>query len=167
MRPATMFTTRSAADATSRSWVTITIVMPCSARRFWKSSRVCSTEAGSRLPVGSSASRISGAFAKARGERDPLTLSSRELRGFPVGLVGEVDLGQEFFGADAALAARAVSAEHRDLDVSARVEVREQVVQLEHESDDLSSIPVEIRHFPKVLTVDRRRRRRLVGRGRQ
>ena len=66
MRPATMFTTRPAADATSRSCVTITIVMPCSARRCRNRSRVCSTEAGSRLPVGSSASRISGSFAKAR-----------------------------------------------------------------------------------------------------
>ena len=47
--------------------------------------------AGSRFPVGSSASRISGRLTKARRDRDPLLLAAGELGREPARLLGEAD----------------------------------------------------------------------------
>ena len=66
VRPSRMDSVTSARCASSRSWVTRTTV--ARRRRFTSISRstTCAPVLLSRLPVGSSASRIGGAFASAR-----------------------------------------------------------------------------------------------------
>ena len=110
MRPATMFTdTVGGLSATSRSCVTITdVVMPClsadGAEQFEGLLDGGGIEASGRYSCRQAGSRARSAKARATRPADALL---RRARGFhPVGLVGEVDLGQEFFGARAALAAR-------------------------------------------------------------
>ena len=60
-----MWTVRRACDAISRSCVTITMVLPA-ATSSSKSRITASAVAESRLPVGSSATRIGGSLARAR-----------------------------------------------------------------------------------------------------
>src|SRR5438552_1759936 len=54
--PSRISTTRSAAAATWRAWVTITTVLPRSSRRRWSASSTIRSFAASSSPVGSSAS---------------------------------------------------------------------------------------------------------------
>src|ERR1035437_6062029 len=63
--PSRTSTTRFAYLATSGSWLTITIVMPC-ALRSWKSAMTSTVMWLSRLPVGSSASKMVGFVTRAR-----------------------------------------------------------------------------------------------------
>ncbi len=60
-----MWTVRRACEAISRSWVTMTIVLPA-ATSSSKRRITASAVAESRLPVGSSATRIGGSLARAR-----------------------------------------------------------------------------------------------------
>ena len=77
MRPSRSRTTRLANRATSFSWVMMTTVRPASlsaASNF----KISVLEAVSRLPVGSSASRI---VDQRSGDHDPLLLTAGELSG--------------------------------------------------------------------------------------
>ena len=65
-RPSRIRRVRSAAAATSSSFVTSRIVIPRSSRSRSRSSTICAPVAESSAPVGSSASRSLGSFASAR-----------------------------------------------------------------------------------------------------
>ena len=78
--PSRSRSTRSQRVAISGAWVTSTSVAPWRSRRPKRSSMIVAPVAPSRLPVGSSASRISRPRHRRAGERDPLLLAAGELR---------------------------------------------------------------------------------------
>ena len=65
-RPSRISTMRCAAAATSRLWVTMTIVVRCRSPMSRKSFTTRALASESRLPVGSSASRTRGSISSAR-----------------------------------------------------------------------------------------------------
>src|SRR5664280_517650 len=66
MRPSRIRTIRSQASPTSASWVTRTIVWPCSRLQLRRRARISALRSESRLPVGSSARMSSGRLTSAR-----------------------------------------------------------------------------------------------------
>jgi hypothetical protein len=71
-----------------------------------------------------------------------------------LGEPAEVDRREQLEGAVTLLMAAPASAQHRDLDVVEGAEVREQVVQLEHEPDLLAPVAVGVVQRGEVMTLD-------------
>ena len=126
---------RAMRAATPASCVTRTTVRPRSRRSSSSRSITSPPVLLSRLPVGSSPSRICGAIGERAGHRDALTLAARELLDREVGSMGEAHALEELAGAQAPLRAPHLEAHHRQLDVLDRRERRDQVVELEDEAD--------------------------------
>ena len=130
-----MWTVRRACDAISRSWVTITIVLPASTS--WSNSAItASAVAESRLPVGSSATRIGGSLASARAIATrccwPPEVAERQL----VGLVDHLDVLEERQRPLLALLRRPQPAEvHRQHHVLGDRQRREELEELEDDPD--------------------------------
>ena len=94
---------------------------------------IASPVAPSRLPVGSSASRIAGRRDRGAGERDPLLLAARELRRIMLEPGGEADRGELVGGAVEGVAGAGELERRRD--VLERGHRRDQVEGLEDDAD--------------------------------
>ena len=117
------------------SWVTMTMLLPCS--RFSICSR-CSTSSAdlrSRSPVGSShTSRVGIGHQRAR-DRDALSLAAGQFVGLVLGAVGDADQGQRGQRIGFALRGGQMGQQQRQLHIALRAQHRHQVVELEHEAD--------------------------------
>ena len=105
-RPSSSATTRlRSAVTTSASWVAMSTVTPSSLMRSssWMISQLMS---GSRLPVGSSAMIDPRVVDERAGDRRPLLLAARELRGELARLAGQADERQHAIDRGPDLAAR-------------------------------------------------------------
>jgi hypothetical protein len=89
----------------------------------------------SRLPVGSSASRIEGGSGAGGG--DALALAAGKLRGEVPGPLVQIDAAQRLEGPLPALLAAGAGVHQRQLDVAQDGSARQEVVGLEDESDPL------------------------------
>ena len=116
--------------------------------------------AGSRFPVGSSASRISGRLTNARGDRHPLLLTTGQLGREVVGLLGQTDEVEDLRHLRAHDVLRPADHLERERDVLVDRLVREQLEVLEHATD----VAAQLRHLPRAEAADVAARRR--GRGR-
>jgi hypothetical protein len=101
----------------------MTMVIPAEPRRS-SSSRKRVVDAESRLPVGSSASRILGSFARARA------MATREA----MLAAAQVDIGQQVSSPGLSLACGQVGSEHRELHVGEGRQLGKEVVELEDEA---------------------------------
>src|SRR5689334_3580506 len=108
---------------------------------FWNSRlsrsssvRISSADLRSRSPVGSSASSTDGSLTTAR-DRDPLLLPARELAREVVEPVAEAHQLEGELGALPALLAAHAHQQQGKLDVLQRGQHRDQVVELEDETD--------------------------------
>ena len=117
----------------SPSWVTMMMVLPCSTR----SSKVLKTIPAvfeSRLPVGSSATRMGGSLARARAMATRCCWPPERADGQLVGVVGHLHLLEQLHGALLALVERVHVAEvHRQHDV---LDQRQRGQELEELEDD-------------------------------
>ena len=94
-RPSRSEIVRSAMAAISGSWVTRTRV-GLRERWIWSSrSMTCRPVVLSRLPVGSSASRIGGSFGERARDGDALLFAARELRRIVMATAGQADFGEQ------------------------------------------------------------------------
>ena len=88
------------------------------------------------------------------GDCDALPLTTRELGRAHVFPTVEVHRGQECLGPFASLTAVELAAEHDDLDVLLRIEMRQQVVELEDHPDLLPAEPIEPMPVRHVTSID-------------
>ena len=88
--------TRSAWAASAGSCVTITSVAPSRRLSSSSSSSTCSPVLPSRLPVGSSASRIGGLCDERAGERDALLFAAGKLHRIMVQAIRQADSREQF-----------------------------------------------------------------------
>ena len=133
--PSSIRTTRRARSAIAGSWVTTTSVSP---RRFIPSisSITSSAEARSRLPVGSSASNTAGSITTARAIATRCRSPPESWSGRWAARCVEPDrVERRPPRAPAAPRGRRPGEQHRQLDVAERREARQQVEELEHETD--------------------------------
>ena len=100
----------------------------------------------SRLPVGSSASRISGLADQGPGHRHPLLLAAGELRRVVVEPVLHAHLLEGLADHGPARRRRRVAVDQRQLDVLEDREVADQVEALEDEPDGLVAQPGALAH---------------------
>ncbi len=147
--------TRCACAAMSASCVTRMIVLPPSCRRA-KSPMISSPVFESRLPVGSSASRIDGLLTSARAIATRWRCPPESSLGRCVLRSTQVDLLERLVGALGALLARHARVDERQLDVVERRRARQQVERLEHEPDFLVPDPRQlvVVHLADLLVVE-------------
>ena len=119
------------------SWVAITTDVPSLFSSMKRRSSLFAS-GGSTLPVGSSASRISGCPIRAAGDRRALLLAAGEDRRQRLDAVAEADPFQKLDHVGAV--ARLVAAEHaqRQRDILEGREMVEQAEILEHDADAAS-----------------------------
>ena len=136
--------------ATSESWVTRTIVMPpCSSRPRRSKKRAVDVE--SRLPVGSSASRIFGSLARARA-------MATRCRSPPDSSVGS-RCSHPFRSTSARsstspvppLVGGSMTAEHRELDVEQGGKLGQKVVELEDEAHLVASVVAQVVEVGQIM----------------
>ena len=132
MRPSCRVITRRQRDAISGSWVTRTMVIPCSVLSREITSMISSDIDESRFPVGSSARMISGSVTRA-GDCHPLLLPAGEAVRRMVHAVAKTHPHQRRLGQVRPPARAAVY--QRKLHLLQRVYPGQQVLGLENESD--------------------------------
>ncbi len=136
MRPSTKPIRRAARAASVTSWVTATTVRPSFSARSPRIEKTRSALWVSRLPVGSSASRIGGSLASARAIGGALTLAARELVRPAVAQSGDVQALQDGLGtALNGFPAAPRKPPQRDHDILEDGELRQQKVELEDKTD--------------------------------
>ena len=132
---------RGAASACARSaacgsWVTMTMVLPCSRLSVCSRSRISSPDLRSRSPVGSSQSSSVGIGDDGAGDADALFLAARQLARVVVRAIGQADhLQRDLRRACGARPCRQLRQQQRQLDVALGGQHRQQVVELEDEAD--------------------------------
>ena len=137
IRPSARNTARSAYEAATGSWVTMTIVWPNSRTAVRMNERISAPVRESRLPVGSSAKMISGRLARARATATrcccpPESSDGRCLRRF-VETDGLDDV------VEPRRVGRAAGESGREGDVLGRRERRHEVERLEDEADPIAA----------------------------
>ena len=131
--------------ASAASWVTRITVLPPSRFSSWSSARISRAVRLSRLPVGSSASRISGIVGQGAGDGDALLLAARELlrpvrcRRAPRPTRASSSRARAF-----ALGARHAGEHHRQRHVLQRGHRRDEVERLEDHPDVRAAVKAEL-----------------------
>ena len=135
MRASRRVTVRGQLSATVASWVTIRTVALRRWCRSWISFRMSAPVWESRLPVGSSASRIGRVKREGAGDGDALPLAAGELVGQVIEAMAELHQFEQLAGALVDVAARQPFEVQRQGDVLDAGQAGEQVEELEDEAD--------------------------------
>ena len=157
IRPECRCTTRSQRAASAVSWVTSTSVVPCSRWPRNSSSMISPPVASSRLPVGSSATRIAGSGASARASATRCCSPPESCGRIMRQAAAEPDRVELALGAGERVARAGKLERHGD--VLQRRHGRDQVEGLKDDADILAA-EARQRVFVELAAGLRRRRRR-------
>ncbi len=117
------------------SWVTMMMVLPCSAIELLQQAQDLFGVVAVEIAGGFVADQEGRVGDDRAGDRHALLLAAGQLAGAVVGAIGQAHQGQCDFGIALALGGIEVGKQQRQFDILLRVEHRHQVVELEHEAD--------------------------------